>query len=228
MLTIIIPETEYYDEIKNEFKVYKEQKLQLEHSLVSISKWESKFHKPFLGKDNKIKQTYAIDKDWKSGLYTHYKILIPLYPRKNRRRQSESEKNNERMDKNPLQSLFDDTILDKKPTEEIVYYIPGSVFFAKEKELNDLFPNCYKSQRDKMECVKNIEATFEKKIGGNITENKVVAIGLEDYARIQIELFAKGLFSFFSQTKIFAPKHFKYLATILPTLPYPMIPIVFP
>lgn len=153
----------------------------------------------FLGKDNKIKQTYAIDKDWKSGLYTHYKILIPLYPRKNRKRQSESEKNNERMDKNPLQSLFDDTILDKKPTEEIVYYIPGSVFFAKKKELNDLFSNCYKSQKDKMEYVKNIEATFEKKIGGNITENKVVAIGLEDYARIQIELFAKGLFSFFSQ-----------------------------
>lgn len=56
MLTIIIPETEYYDEIKNEFKVYKEQKLQLEHSLVSISKWESKFHKPFLGKDNKTNQ----------------------------------------------------------------------------------------------------------------------------------------------------------------------------
>lgn len=53
MLNIIIPETEYYDENKNEFKTYKEQKLQLEHSLVSISKWESKFHKPFLGKDDK-------------------------------------------------------------------------------------------------------------------------------------------------------------------------------
>ena len=53
MLTIIIPETELYDEIKNEFKLVKEQKLVLEHSLVSLSKWESKWHKPFLSKDDK-------------------------------------------------------------------------------------------------------------------------------------------------------------------------------
>lgn len=53
MLTIVIPETEFYDEIKNEFKVVKEQKLVLEHSLVSLSKWESKWHKPFLGKQPK-------------------------------------------------------------------------------------------------------------------------------------------------------------------------------
>lgn len=53
MLTITIPETELYDEIRNEFKIVKEQKLVLEHSLVSLSKWESKWHKPFLGKDPK-------------------------------------------------------------------------------------------------------------------------------------------------------------------------------
>ena len=53
MLTITIPQTELYDEIRNEFKVVKEQKLVLEHSLVSLSKWESKWHKPFLGKDPK-------------------------------------------------------------------------------------------------------------------------------------------------------------------------------
>ena len=53
MLTIIVPETELYDEILNEFKFVKEQKLVLEHSLVSLSKWESKWHKPFLGKESK-------------------------------------------------------------------------------------------------------------------------------------------------------------------------------
>lgn len=53
MLTIVIPETEFYDEVKNEFKVLKEQRLVLEHSLVSISKWESKWHKPFLSKSEK-------------------------------------------------------------------------------------------------------------------------------------------------------------------------------
>lgn len=53
MLTLIIPETELYDEIQNEFRIIKEQKIVLEHSLVSISKWESKWHKPFLSKENK-------------------------------------------------------------------------------------------------------------------------------------------------------------------------------
>lgn len=53
MLKITIPEREYYDEVKNEFVYTKEQHLQLEHSLVSLSKWESKWHKPFLSPDDK-------------------------------------------------------------------------------------------------------------------------------------------------------------------------------
>lgn len=53
MLIITIPESEYYDESNEEFIIYKEQVLQLEHSLVSISKWESKWCKPFLSRDDK-------------------------------------------------------------------------------------------------------------------------------------------------------------------------------
>lgn len=53
MLTIEIPATEIFDEVKGEFVYTKEQTLQLEHSLLSISKWESKWCKPFLGKQNK-------------------------------------------------------------------------------------------------------------------------------------------------------------------------------
>lgn len=53
MLTITIPATEEFDEIKGEFVYVKEQTLQLEHSLMSISKWESKWSKPFLGKQEK-------------------------------------------------------------------------------------------------------------------------------------------------------------------------------
>ena len=57
MLKITIPAMEYYDEINNEFIEFKEQVLQLEHSLVSISKWEAKWHKPFLdGKDKTPEQ----------------------------------------------------------------------------------------------------------------------------------------------------------------------------
>ena len=53
MLRITIPAIELYDEINEEFVSSKEQQLQLEHSLVSLSKWEAKWCKPFLTKENK-------------------------------------------------------------------------------------------------------------------------------------------------------------------------------
>lgn len=52
MLEITIPGIELYDESTNEFIYYEDEKVQLEHSLVSISKWEANWCKPFLsGKD---------------------------------------------------------------------------------------------------------------------------------------------------------------------------------
>lgn len=53
MLTIIIPGTEWWDEDTEEFVYGKEQTLKLEHSLVSLSKWESKWHKSFLHTESK-------------------------------------------------------------------------------------------------------------------------------------------------------------------------------
>ena len=53
MLQITIPAVEQWDERAQEFVYSKEQTLQLEHSLVSLSKWESKWHKPFLSKTEK-------------------------------------------------------------------------------------------------------------------------------------------------------------------------------
>ena len=53
MLVITIPAMELFNEKTQEFIPLKEQTLQLEHSLVSLSKWESKWCKPFLSKDNK-------------------------------------------------------------------------------------------------------------------------------------------------------------------------------
>ena len=48
MLKIVIPTQEHFDEINNVFFETKEQPLQLEHSLVALSRWESKWKKPFL------------------------------------------------------------------------------------------------------------------------------------------------------------------------------------
>ena len=48
MLQITLPEIEMFDERTQEFIHQKEQTLQLEHSLVSLSKWESKWKKSFI------------------------------------------------------------------------------------------------------------------------------------------------------------------------------------
>lgn len=53
MLEITIPATEMWDEQKEEFIIQKEQTLQLEHSLVSLKKWESKWRKAFFSKTQK-------------------------------------------------------------------------------------------------------------------------------------------------------------------------------
>lgn len=54
MISITVPEREFWDETKREFINTREQKLQLEHSLVSISKWESKHHKSFLDSEKSV------------------------------------------------------------------------------------------------------------------------------------------------------------------------------
>lgn len=53
MLQIVVPAFEYYDERTNQFGRTKTTTLQLEHSLVSLSKWEQQWNKPFLGKESK-------------------------------------------------------------------------------------------------------------------------------------------------------------------------------
>lgn len=58
MLRITVPEKELWDERNQVFIQVKEQTLQLEHSLVSLSKWESKWRKSFLKhKDKSLEET---------------------------------------------------------------------------------------------------------------------------------------------------------------------------
>lgn len=48
MLTLTVPESRWWDEEKEEFKFTKKKTIQLEHSLISLSKWEAKWKKAYL------------------------------------------------------------------------------------------------------------------------------------------------------------------------------------
>jgi len=57
MLQLTIPPAEFWDEKKEEFVCTKGATLQLEHSLISLSKWESKWCKSFLSPKNQAERT---------------------------------------------------------------------------------------------------------------------------------------------------------------------------
>jgi hypothetical protein len=72
MLKITIGAIDVYDESEETFTTQGGFELQLEHSLVSLSKWESEFEKPFLSKSEKTpEETLA---------YIRYMVLTPNPP----------------------------------------------------------------------------------------------------------------------------------------------------
>ena len=52
-ITIKVPETELWDPVKEQFVNIKEQTLLMEHSLLSVDKWESRWKKSYLSSENK-------------------------------------------------------------------------------------------------------------------------------------------------------------------------------
>lgn len=55
-ISITIPEKDLFDPQLNRFITIHQQTLSFEHSLLSISKWESKWHKAYLTKDPKTEE----------------------------------------------------------------------------------------------------------------------------------------------------------------------------
>ena len=72
MLTIRVGATDVYDESSETFRADGGFELQLEHSLHSLSKWESEFEKPFLGDQAKTPD--------EALAYVRYMVLTPNPP----------------------------------------------------------------------------------------------------------------------------------------------------
>ena len=73
MLVLSIPETEWFDEEQSTFESVNAFDLELEHSLGSLSKWESRFKKPFLSSEDKTQEEIMY--------YIEAMILTPIYPK---------------------------------------------------------------------------------------------------------------------------------------------------
>jgi hypothetical protein len=72
MLKIVVPGEEYFNEGTNEFEIVGDVELELEHSLISLSKWESKHQRPFLANDQKTPEEILA--------YVEAMIITPVYP----------------------------------------------------------------------------------------------------------------------------------------------------
>jgi hypothetical protein len=113
---------EQYDEEKEEFffDETRDVTIQLEHSLVSLSKWESKHEKPFLGHDKKTDEE-VLD-------YVRCMIVTPDYPPElfNWMKPSDVEKINNYIEAKMTATWFTEpkgTVRGRKQiTAELIYY----------------------------------------------------------------------------------------------------------
>ena len=71
-INLVIDEEEYFNEATSEFEVVGGFEIELEHSLVSLSKWESEVKKPFLSKEDKTAKEILT--------YIQCMVISPIYP----------------------------------------------------------------------------------------------------------------------------------------------------
>lgn len=132
MLTVTILGNEYFDEKLGEFVYPESIELQLEHSLVSVSKWETEFEKPFLnGKERSDEEAYG---------YIYAMLLTPNVPRETLYKLTE--KNILEIDAyinlKMTATWFNDANTPSKSTEtitnELIYYLMSSLDIPQECE----------------------------------------------------------------------------------------------
>lgn len=120
MLEIEIPASEFFDESTNEFFSVKGIVLRLEHSLVSLSKWESKWKTPFLSDTPKtVEQTV----DYVRCMTINQNVDPLVYKLI---RNEHVEKINEYISENMTATTFNDAHSPKKSreivTSELIYF----------------------------------------------------------------------------------------------------------
>jgi len=119
MLELKIPEREFYDEQKQEFIYTKAHTLHLEHSLMSISKWESKWHKSYISNPNKTLEE-ALD-------YVRCMCITKVDPEVINSITTDNLKTIDEYIGNPMTAVYffdndDDTAGKESITSELIYY----------------------------------------------------------------------------------------------------------
>ena len=126
MLEIVLAPREMYNRELNEFFTQPGETLRLEHSLVSISKWESKWEIPFISTDKKTKEQMV---DYiRCMIETEYFIEFP-YPITDRFTQEDFDKVSEYISKKMTATWFSEkpsvttsTINSNSITSELLYF----------------------------------------------------------------------------------------------------------
>jgi hypothetical protein len=133
MLTITVPAGKFRDEKNNDVVYSKETVLNLEHSLLAISKWESKYHKPYLKtelkteaearyyikcmtinkvSDDKVYWALTAENIEAIDKYIHDPMTAVTFVEKEKEKSKDSKKNNKKKEKNI-----------NKYTSEYIYYL---------------------------------------------------------------------------------------------------------
>lgn len=165
MLRLVVQMSESYDETTEEF-VSEDLVLELEHSLVSLSKWESKFEKPFLGPAEKTTEEVMA--------YIEAMIITPVYPAEALERLTSDHLNEVQVYLSSKQTAtwFNETSSPKRSTEiitsELIYYWMVSYKIPWEAQtwhLNRLFTliRVFNAKNEKKKSVSPNEAAAQRR-----------------------------------------------------------------